>query len=55
MRPWLQDFDWPHVDYTSEGTTKLQEQMQACKETGCWGWLWWDASNKYEPRSAFEN
>lgn len=54
-RPWLEDFDWPpHSDYTSPGTTKLAEQMQAAKETGAWGWMWWDASNEYQPRAAFK-
>lgn len=53
-RPWLQDFDWGRVDYTSPGTTKVAEQMQACEETGCWGWMMWDPANVYEPRSAFD-
>lgn len=53
-RPWLQDFDWGNTDYTSRGTTKVTDQMKACEETGCWGWLMWDASNSYEPRAAFQ-
>ncbi|HVF98390.1 MAG TPA: putative glycoside hydrolase [Chloroflexia bacterium] len=53
-RPWLQDFDWGRTDYTSPGTTKVKEQMQACEETGCWGWMMWDAANSYDPRSAFD-
>lgn len=53
-RPWLQDFDWGRTDYTSPGTTKVAEQMQACEETGCWGWQMWDPFNVYEPRSAFK-
>ncbi|MDQ3705276.1 MAG: hypothetical protein M3437_08660 [Chloroflexota bacterium] len=53
-RPWLQDFDWGRVDYTSPGTTKVAEQMQACEETGCWGWQMWDPFNVYEPREAFK-
>ncbi len=53
-RPWLQDFDWPGADYTSPGTTKVAEQIQACAETGCWGWMMWDAANDYEPRAVFK-
>lgn len=53
-RPWLQDFDWGNTDYTSSGTTKVAEQIQACAETGCWGWMMWDAANDYEPRSVFK-
>jgi hypothetical protein len=52
-RPWLQDFDWPGADYTSPGTTKVTEQLQAARETGAWGWQWWDAANEYQPRAAF--
>ena len=52
-RPWLQDFDWGTTDYTSRGTTKVQEQIDACEETNCWGWLMWDPANVYEPRSVF--
>jgi hypothetical protein len=53
-RPWLQAFDWGRVDYTSPGTTKVLDQVRACEETDCWGWLWWDPANVYEPRSAFK-
>jgi hypothetical protein len=53
-RPWLQDFDWPPVDYTSPGTRKVADQIRACRETNCWGWQWWDPANVYEPRSAFQ-
>jgi len=53
-RPWLQDFDWPGADYTSPGTTKVSDQIKAATETNAWGWLWWDASNTYEPRAAFK-
>lgn len=52
-RPWLEDFDWGNTDYTSPGTTKVADQMRAAKETNAWGWMWWDASNSYEPRQAF--
>ncbi len=52
-RPWLEDFDWPGADYTSPGTTKVADQIRAAKETNAWGWLWWDASNQYEPRASF--
>ena len=32
-RPWLEDFDWPpNFDYTSPGTTKVAEQIQAAEE-----------------------
>jgi len=53
-RPWLQDFDWGPTDYTSPGTTKVQEQIDACDETGCWGWQMWDPANVYEPRAVFK-
>jgi hypothetical protein len=53
-RPWLQDFDWGPTDYTSRGTTKVQEQIDACEETNCWGWLMWDPANVYEPRAVFK-
>jgi hypothetical protein len=54
-RPWLEDFDWPpNFDYTSPGTTKVAEQIQAAAETGAWGWQMWDAANNYEPRSVFK-
>ncbi len=52
-RPWLEDFDWPGADYTSPGTTKVTDQIKAAAETGAWGWMMWDASITYEPRSAF--
>ncbi len=52
-RPWLQDFDWGVVDYTSPGTKKVIEQIQAAEETNSWGWMMWDPANVYEPRSAF--
>lgn len=54
-RPWLEDFDWaPNFDYTSPGTTKVAEQIQAAEETGAWGWQMWDPANNYEPRSVFK-
>lgn len=53
-RPWLQDFDWDPVDYTSRGTTKVTDQYRACQETNCWGMQWWDPANNYEPRAAFK-
>ncbi|MFL5733877.1 MAG: putative glycoside hydrolase [Chloroflexia bacterium] len=53
-RPWLEDFDWPGADYTSPGTTKVAEQIQAATETNAWGWMWWDAANEYQPRAAFK-
>lgn len=54
-RPWLEDFDWPpSYDYTSPGTTKVQEQIQAASETGAWGWMMWDPANDYEPRAVFK-
>lgn len=53
-RPWLQDFDWDPVDYTSRGTTKVTDQFRACEETNCWGMQWWDPANNYEPRAAFK-
>ena len=53
-RPWLEDFDWYDADYTSPGTKKVPEQIQAAKETNAWGWQWWDAANEYQPRSAFK-
>jgi len=52
-RPWLQDFDWGVVDYTSIGTKKVIEQIQASEETGAWGWQMWDPANVYSPRAAF--
>ena len=52
-RPWLQDFDWGVVDYTSIGTKKVIEQIQAAEETGAWGWQMWDPANVYSPRAAF--
>ncbi|MEO6457385.1 MAG: putative glycoside hydrolase [Chloroflexia bacterium] len=52
-RPWLQDFDWGVVDYTSPGTKKVIEQIQAAEETNTWGWQMWDPANVYSPRSAF--
>src|SRR5205807_10622676 len=53
-RPWLEDFDWGTTDYTSPGTTKVTEQIQAAYETGAWGWMMWDPWNDYQPRSAFK-
>jgi len=53
-RPWLQDFDWGKTDYTSKGTTKVTEQIQAAGETGAWGWQFWDPYNDYQPRAAFK-
>jgi hypothetical protein len=53
-RPWLQDFDWGPTDYTSKGTKRVQQQIQACEETGCWGWQMWDPANVYSPRAAFD-
>ncbi|MEO8286448.1 MAG: putative glycoside hydrolase [Chloroflexota bacterium] len=53
-RPWLEAFDWPGADYTSPGSTKVPEQLQACQETGCWGWLMWDAAIDYEPRTPYK-
>lgn len=52
-RPWLEDFDWPDADYTSPGTTKVAEQIQAAEETNSWGWLMWDPFIDFQPRSAF--
>jgi hypothetical protein len=52
-RPWLEDFDWPDADYTSPGTTKVAEQIQAAAETNAWGWLMWDPYVDFQPRSAF--
>jgi hypothetical protein len=52
-RPWLQDFDWYGVDYTSPGTTRVTDQIRAAEETGAWGWQMWDPANVYEPRSAY--
>ena len=52
-RPWLEDFDWPDADYTSPGTTKVAEQIQAAQETNSWGWLMWDPFIDFQPRSAF--
>jgi hypothetical protein len=52
-RPWLQDFDWYGVDYTSPGSTKVIDQIRAAEETGAWGWQMWDPANVYEPRSAY--
>jgi len=53
-RPWLEAFDWPDADYTSPGSTKIPEQLQACAETGCWGWMMWDPANEYEPRTPYK-
>jgi hypothetical protein len=53
-RPWLQDFDWGKTDYTSRNSKRVQQQIQACEETDCWGWQMWDPANEYLPRAAFE-
>jgi hypothetical protein len=53
-RPWLQDFDWGETDYTSRSSKRVQQQIKACEETGCWGWQMWDPANEYLPRAAFE-
>jgi hypothetical protein len=53
-RPWLEAFDWPDADYTSPGSTKIPEQLQACAETNCWGWMMWDPANVYEPRTPYK-
>jgi hypothetical protein len=43
IRPWLQDFDYP-VDYTP---TMVANQIQATKDAGLTGYLFWDPGNKY--------
>jgi hypothetical protein len=53
-RPWLEAFDWPDADYTSPGSTKIPEQLRACAETGCWGWMMWDPANEYQPRTPYK-
>lgn len=53
-RPWLEGFDWPGADYTSPGTTKIAEQIQAAAETNSWGWTIWDAANTYVLRTPFK-
>lgn len=53
-RPWLQAFDWPGADYTSPNSPKIPEQLQACAETGCYGWMMWDPANEYEPRTPYK-
>lgn len=53
-RPWLEDFDWPGADYTSDDSTLVPDQIRAAAETGAWGWMMWDASISYDPRSAFK-
>ncbi len=52
-RPWLEAFDWPGADYTSPGSTKIPEELQACAETNCDGWMMWDAANDYQPRTPY--
>ena len=53
-RPWLQAFDWGKTDYTSKNSKRIPQQIKACDETDCWGWLMWDPANEYYPRSAFD-
>lgn len=53
-RPWLEDFDWPGADYTSDDSPLVPDQIRAAAETGAWGWMMWDASISYDPRSAFK-
>ena len=52
-RPWLEGFDWPDADYTSPGSPLIPDQLRACAETNCWGWMMWDASNEYALRSPY--
>jgi len=53
-RPWLEGFDWPDADYTSPGSPLIPDQLRACVETGCWGWMMWDASNEYSLRTPYK-
>jgi hypothetical protein len=52
-RPWLEAFDWPDADYTSSGSPLIPDQLRACAETNCWGWMMWDASNEYALRTPY--
>lgn len=44
IRPWLQAFAWRISRYNSEYIT---EQVKAANDSGCYGYLFWNASNKY--------
>jgi hypothetical protein len=43
-RPWLQGFDWNHLQYDAH---LYRLQIQAADETGAAGWMFWDPSNVY--------
>ena len=45
FRPWIQDFDIGAV-YTAP---LIEAQIQAARDTGCSGWILWNARNVYEP------
>lgn len=44
LRPWLQDFSMKNVKY---GPQQIQEQIQACFDSGIETWMLWNASCRY--------
>lgn len=44
LRPWLQDFSMKGVKY---GPKQIQEQIQACFDSGVETWMLWNAACKY--------
>ncbi|GAB1402526.1 hypothetical protein MASR1M68_14370 [Elusimicrobiota bacterium] len=44
IRPWLQDFSMKGVKY---GPQQIQEQIQACFDSGIVTWMLWNASCRY--------
>lgn len=44
LRPWIQDFSMKGVKY---GPQQIQEQIQACFDSGIETWMLWNASCKY--------
>jgi len=45
VRPWLQAFSWRVSRYNSD---YILEQVKAANDSGAYGYLFWNASNKYD-------
>ncbi|HPJ42149.1 MAG TPA: putative glycoside hydrolase [Spirochaetota bacterium] len=45
VRPWLQAFSWRVSRYNAE---YILEQVKAANDSGAYGYLFWNASNKYD-------
>jgi len=50
FRPWLQDFtqtDLGKGNFQVYGAKQVREQIEAAKQAGCNGWIFWNVDNKY--------